>query len=261
MGFSATTSGFLDAWEMAAAVKEARPGVVTVFGGVHVSALGKDAAGAVCPYRLSLSGGRGGDPDRACGGGRPGPDRRPDLEGRGRGGRQRPAGAASGPRRPAVSRLRKTGRVSPGVQSAAVQLHPVSRRHDDHQPGLHLPVFLLRPLRVQAGVPLELPGLHLRPHATPPDPLRGPPPQHLRRSLYRQPAADRRTLRHADPESAGDAVQLRRPGRPDGPGTPRDAQGGGMSDGLARHRVGRPGDAPAAQGRRDAGGGPRRRWR
>jgi radical SAM superfamily enzyme YgiQ (UPF0313 family) len=41
VGFSATTSGFLDAWEMAAAVKEARPGVVTVFGGVHVSALGK----------------------------------------------------------------------------------------------------------------------------------------------------------------------------------------------------------------------------
>lgn len=41
VGFSATTSGFLDAWEMAAAIKEARPGVVTVFGGVHISALGK----------------------------------------------------------------------------------------------------------------------------------------------------------------------------------------------------------------------------
>jgi anaerobic magnesium-protoporphyrin IX monomethyl ester cyclase len=41
VGFSATTSGFLNAWEMVAAVKQARPGVVTVFGGVHVSALGK----------------------------------------------------------------------------------------------------------------------------------------------------------------------------------------------------------------------------
>ena len=40
VGFSATTSGFLDAWEMAAAVKAARPEVRTVFGGVHVSALG-----------------------------------------------------------------------------------------------------------------------------------------------------------------------------------------------------------------------------
>ncbi len=41
VGFSATTSGFLDGWEMASAVKTGRPGVVTVFGGVHVSALGK----------------------------------------------------------------------------------------------------------------------------------------------------------------------------------------------------------------------------
>jgi anaerobic magnesium-protoporphyrin IX monomethyl ester cyclase len=41
VGFSATTSGFLDAWEMAAAVKAARPGIRTVFGGVHVSALGE----------------------------------------------------------------------------------------------------------------------------------------------------------------------------------------------------------------------------
>ncbi|MHB8910330.1 MAG: B12-binding domain-containing radical SAM protein [Syntrophales bacterium] len=40
VGFSATTSGFLDGWEMAAAVKTARPEVRTVFGGVHVSALG-----------------------------------------------------------------------------------------------------------------------------------------------------------------------------------------------------------------------------
>lgn len=40
VGFSATTSAFLDGWEMAAAIKAARPEVATVFGGVHVSALG-----------------------------------------------------------------------------------------------------------------------------------------------------------------------------------------------------------------------------
>jgi anaerobic magnesium-protoporphyrin IX monomethyl ester cyclase len=40
VGFSATTSGFLDAWETAATLKAARPEVQTVFGGVHVSALG-----------------------------------------------------------------------------------------------------------------------------------------------------------------------------------------------------------------------------
>lgn len=40
VGFSATTSSFLDGYDLAAAIKRARPGVKTVFGGVHVSALG-----------------------------------------------------------------------------------------------------------------------------------------------------------------------------------------------------------------------------
>ncbi|MDM8539120.1 radical SAM protein [Desulfobacterales bacterium HSG17] len=40
VGFSATTSGFLDAYDMAVRIKELRPEVKTVFGGVHISALG-----------------------------------------------------------------------------------------------------------------------------------------------------------------------------------------------------------------------------
>ena len=40
VGFSATTSGFLDGYDMAVAIKRIRPEVRTVFGGVHVSALG-----------------------------------------------------------------------------------------------------------------------------------------------------------------------------------------------------------------------------
>ena len=40
VGFSATTSGFLDAYDIAAGIKQTRPGVQTVFGGVHVSAIG-----------------------------------------------------------------------------------------------------------------------------------------------------------------------------------------------------------------------------
>jgi anaerobic magnesium-protoporphyrin IX monomethyl ester cyclase len=40
VGFSTTTSGFLDAHEMARYIKKARPEVPTVFGGVHVSSLG-----------------------------------------------------------------------------------------------------------------------------------------------------------------------------------------------------------------------------
>jgi len=40
VGFSATTSGFLDGCRMASLVKKARPEIVTVFGGVHISAIG-----------------------------------------------------------------------------------------------------------------------------------------------------------------------------------------------------------------------------
>jgi len=40
VGFSATTSGFLDGYDLAAAIKQQTPEILTVFGGVHVSALG-----------------------------------------------------------------------------------------------------------------------------------------------------------------------------------------------------------------------------
>ena len=40
VGFSATTSGFLDGYDLAGRLKAARPGLPVVFGGVHISALG-----------------------------------------------------------------------------------------------------------------------------------------------------------------------------------------------------------------------------
>ncbi len=40
VGFSATTSGFLDGYNMAAKIKETQPGIKTVFGGVHISSIG-----------------------------------------------------------------------------------------------------------------------------------------------------------------------------------------------------------------------------
>jgi radical SAM superfamily enzyme YgiQ (UPF0313 family) len=40
LGFSTTTSGFLDAYDMAEKIREARPGLKNVFGGVHVSGVG-----------------------------------------------------------------------------------------------------------------------------------------------------------------------------------------------------------------------------
>src|SRR4030042_1918230 len=40
VGFSATTSGFMDGYRMAVRIKQARQRAITVFGGVHISALG-----------------------------------------------------------------------------------------------------------------------------------------------------------------------------------------------------------------------------
>ena len=40
VGFSATTSGFLDGYDLATRIKTARPQTKTIFGGVHVSAMG-----------------------------------------------------------------------------------------------------------------------------------------------------------------------------------------------------------------------------
>lgn len=40
VGFTATTSGFLDGYDMAGIIKKARPEIKTVFGGVHISSLG-----------------------------------------------------------------------------------------------------------------------------------------------------------------------------------------------------------------------------
>ncbi len=42
VGFSTTTSGFLDGYELATMIKEAKPGIITVFGGAHVSSMGAD---------------------------------------------------------------------------------------------------------------------------------------------------------------------------------------------------------------------------
>jgi anaerobic magnesium-protoporphyrin IX monomethyl ester cyclase len=40
VGFSATTSGFLDGYDLAERIKAARPQIQTVFGGVHISSMG-----------------------------------------------------------------------------------------------------------------------------------------------------------------------------------------------------------------------------
>lgn len=49
VGFSTTTSGFLDACDLAALIKRDHPDITTVFGGVHVSALGGELLDRFAP--------------------------------------------------------------------------------------------------------------------------------------------------------------------------------------------------------------------
>ena len=105
VGFSATTSGFLDAWETAAALKAARPAIRTVFGGVHVSALGGSLLERFDHIDYLAPGEGEATLAALAAGERSGRGRRPDLEGGGAGGRQSPAGADCGPGHAALSRL------------------------------------------------------------------------------------------------------------------------------------------------------------
>ena len=185
VGFSATTSGFLDGYAMAEQLKRANPAIVTVFGGVHVSSLGAVCPATLLPHRLPVPGGRRGDPGATWPtGGRPTtfpvwpgaaairrwptrPVRRiPDLD--------------SLPF-PAYEKLRL---LSGAVPSSAVQLHPNPRGDHDHQPGLPLPLLLLRPIGVQAQLPVQLGRVRLRAPEVPAAALRGPPRQHLRRPVH-----------------------------------------------------------------------------
>ena len=105
VGFSATTSGFLDAWETAAALKAARPAIRTVFGGVHVSALGESLLERFDHIDYLAPGeGEATLAALAAGAAPAAVDGLIWKEG-GRVGRQSPAGADCGPGRPALSRL------------------------------------------------------------------------------------------------------------------------------------------------------------
>ena len=64
VGFSATTSGFLDAYEMARKIREARPAVKNVFGGIHVSGVGAQLMERFPGDRLSGVGRGRGHPSR-----------------------------------------------------------------------------------------------------------------------------------------------------------------------------------------------------
>ena len=179
VGFSATTSGFLDGYDLAAAIKQQQPDVWTVFGGVHISAIGAPLLDKFPAIDYLCMGEGEVTLAELADGAQPAtidgliwrdngtvvtnPARRllPDLD-------QLPF--------PAYEKL-------PGFPKRyhlpLFQLYSPSGSHHGHQPGMPLPVLLLRPVGVQAGLSLQFSRLYLRPSALSPRPVRHPPRQYL----------------------------------------------------------------------------------
>ncbi len=169
VGFSATTSGFLDGYRLAALVKKKRPGVTVVFGGVHISALGGSLLEQYGDIDyLCLGEGEASMAELA--------DGRDPKEIDGLAWRDGGRARVNGPRDhirdldslpfPAYGKLAGFPRR---LQSAPLQLCQGAGGDHDHQPRLPLPVLLLRPVRVQTGVPLQFGRLYLRAHEAPAD--------------------------------------------------------------------------------------------
>ena len=214
IGFSATTSGFMDAVDMARYIKQKRPDIKILFGNVHASSIGApllehfpeidylcigEGEGALARLRQRHAG-------RA--------DIQPGVSRR-RAHRLQsapPAHPESG--RAAVPGLREAARLPRCLSPAAVLLCEEARRDHDHLARLSLHLFVLRPHRVRAPVQGQLRAVHLRSHEAPARQVRRVSHQLLRRPVHRAEEARVRPVRTAHQESAGHAVQLRHPHRP-----------------------------------------------
>ena len=143
VGFSTTTSSFPDGYDLALRIKETDASVRTVFGGVHVSALGAalmdgfPAIDYLCPGEgeVTLSELAGGNDPAA-------------IDGLIR--REGSHVVVNPPRSRLLemdqlpfSRLRRAKRIPPRLHPAPLQLHPRARRHHEHQPRLPVSVLLL----------------------------------------------------------------------------------------------------------------------
>ena len=164
VGFSCTTSSFLEGYGFAALLKEQAPQIVTVFGGAHACSVGVSllddfpaidylviGEGEVSFCELVAAGCRNVETI-------PGIGYRRD----GRGTLSAVRETDTRPGHPSLSGLPSAPRVSPALQPAALQL-PEGAEHQHHlQPRLPLPVLLLRPFGLLPGLPLQLAGIHRR---------------------------------------------------------------------------------------------------
>ncbi|MCK7496959.1 MAG: hypothetical protein MZW92_43265 [Comamonadaceae bacterium] len=184
VGFSATTSGFIDAVDMAACIKREQPGIRIVFGNVHVSSARRTDPGILPRDRFSGHRRRRRRHARPRRRASPRVHPQPGVPGRRRQHRQQPApGAHPRSGRAALPRLRETRRFPPRLPPAAVRLREAARRDHDHLARLPLHLLLLRPHGVRAAVQDQFRPLHLRAHEVPAGPLRRLPHQLLRRSV------------------------------------------------------------------------------
>ena len=213
LGFSCTTSSFLDGARLAAAAKELLPGVTTVFGGPHVSAMRERVLRDYPAVDLVVVGeGEETLSDLMDGGaaapaGVPG-DRLPRR--RGRGGLHGTPEDQPRAGLPAAAGLRQAQGVPRRLQPADLQL-PAHAEHQLHQqPRLPVRLLLLRPLGLRAQLPLQLGRVPPRPPAPPARALRHPPHQLLRRPVHLPPGARREVLPADARKAARHDVQLRR---------------------------------------------------
>ena len=215
VGFSATTSGFMDAVDMALYIKEKRPEIKIVFGNVHVSSIGAPILEHFPEIDYLVIGegeGRDARSGRRQAAGR---HRQPDLA-------RRSGRIVINPRRDRILNLdelpfpayEKLAGFPARLSPAAVRLREAPRRDDDHLARLPLHLLVLRPHRVRAAVQDQLGAVHLRPHEVPARQVRRVSHQLVRRPVHRQEAARHRPVRTADREAARHAVQLRHPHRP-----------------------------------------------
>ena len=243
LGLSCTTSSFLDGIRIAEAARATLPGIRTVFGGPHVSALKE----ALFPRFPAMDFAVVGEGEETLGeliaSGGEDPAEHPGDHLPGRRGRDRPVHRLPGPGdrtgHPPLPGVREARRIPGLLQASHLQL-PASAEHELHlQPGLSLFLQLLRPLRLPPELPVQLRRISLRAPALPEGAVRHPARQLLRRPVHLPPEAGRSVHRDDDRPSPRDDLQLRRPGRARRPGAAAPHEGGRLLDGEPRDRDGR----------------------
>ena len=198
IGLSCTTSSFLDGIRIAELARAALPGIQTVFGGPHVSALKEELFPRFPAMDFAVIGeGEETMAELIASGGEDDPATIKGIVYR-KTGKGRPASPATGTGSwnwttlpfPAYEKLDGF----PDSYMLPIFNYPQGAQHQLHlQPRLPLRLQLLRPLRLPPQLPLQLRRVPLRAPALPEGTLRHPAHQLLRRPVHLQPDSGSRS--------------------------------------------------------------------